>query len=116
MADIGVSYMPLGTPHQYQPPTKLIEYMMAGLVAVSNKVPAIAELVEDNVNGILFGETEEEIASGLQRSLDLLNPNNQDSYSLLTENSQAAVRNRDWQQIVDRRLIPQYKRLCGTKI
>ncbi len=115
MADVGISYMPLGTPHQYQPPTKLIEYMMAGMIAASNKIPAIDELVEDNVNGILFGETEEEIANGLRRSLDLLNPDNQDIYLQMTTNSQTAVLDRDWQHIVDERLIPQYEKLSGSK-
>ena len=112
ISDIGISYMPGGTPHQYQPPTKLIEYMMSGLVPVSNRIPAIDGLVEDNVTGILFGESEEEMAIGLRRSLDLLSPEQQDSYLRLTSNARAAVRNRDWQHIVDAHLLRLYEKLC----
>ncbi len=115
-SDVGVSYMPLGTPHQFQPPTKLIEYMMAGMVAASNRIPAVDGLITDGVDGILFDETEEEIAVGLQRSLDLLKPSNQASFLQITTKAQDTVRNRDWQHIVDEQLIPLYEKLCGKPI
>ena len=115
-ADIGISYMPCGTPHQYQPPTKLIEYMMAGMVAASNDIPAVRGIVEDNVDGILFGESEEEIAHGLRRSLEFLNPQNLDAYFNLTTNAAKAVLDRDWNQIVDKRLIPRYEKLCEKQV
>ena len=107
--------MPLGTPHQFQPPTKLIEYMMAGMVAINNKIPAVDGFLIDNVNGILFGESEEEIADGLRRSLDLLAPGNAKPYKELIANAQKAVRDRDWQQIVDQHLIPVYRELNGDE-
>jgi glycosyltransferase involved in cell wall biosynthesis len=111
-SDVGISYMPLGTPHQYQPPTKLIEYMMASMVAASNRTPAVDEILKDNVNGILFGESTEEIAGGLRRSLELLSPQHREVYLQLTTNAQKAVRDRAWQSIVDEHLIPLYETLC----
>ncbi|MEM4655251.1 MAG: glycosyltransferase family 4 protein, partial [Thermosphaera sp.] len=40
-ADIGISYLPPQSAYAYQPPTKIIEYMMAGLLVVSNKTPGV---------------------------------------------------------------------------
>jgi glycosyltransferase involved in cell wall biosynthesis len=112
-ADVGVSYMPRGTAHQHQPPTKLIEYMMAGLVATSNDIPAIADLVADDVHGVLFGESPAEIAAGLSRALALLRPAHRSRHAQLTKRAYEAVRGRDWRQIVDEHLLPVYERMLG---
>ncbi len=113
-ADIGVSFMPRDTPHQFQPPTKLIEYMMAGLIATSNTIPAIDGLIEDGVEGILFGDTETEISGGLSRALALLQPEQAAARHQMIANATGRVRDRDWQHIVDTRLIPLYEQLAGT--
>ncbi|MEM7114010.1 MAG: glycosyltransferase family 4 protein [Chloroflexota bacterium] len=115
-ADIGISYMPLGTPHQFQPPTKLIEYMMAELVVVSNEIPAIEDLITDDVNGILFGESEEEIVRGFSRALTLLNSENQDAYSRVIAEAKQSVIFRDWRNIVENKLIPIYERLSRNHV
>lgn len=112
-ADIGVSFMPLGTPHQFQPPTKLVETMMAGLVPASNRIPAIEGLIADNVDGILFGDTEAEIAAGLGRAVALLDRENRAAREHLIARAVAAVRERDWQYIVDTQLVPLYEQLCA---
>ena len=114
-SDIGISYMPLGTPHQYQPPTKLIEYMMAGIVAAGNRIPANEGIIEDNLSGIIFGDLEAEIAEGMRRALTLLSPEYQDLRLNLTANARNAVRDRDWQRIVDERLIPIYEKLSKER-
>lgn len=114
-SDTGISYMPLGTPHQHQPPTKLIEYMMAGILAASNRIPAINGLLLDNHNGILFGESVDEIAQGFHRALELLCSHNREILLRLTANAQESVADRDWQCIVDRQLIPLYERLVEKK-
>lgn len=110
-ADIGVSFMPVDTPHQFQPPTKLIEYMMAGLIATSNDIPAIDGLIEDGVQGILFGDDESEITVGLSRALSLLQLERTAERQQLIANASERVRERDWQQIVDTYLIPTYEQL-----
>jgi glycosyltransferase involved in cell wall biosynthesis len=111
MADIGLSFMPLGTPHQHQPPTKLIEYMMAGLLAVTNRTPANCELVTDGINGLLCGEEVEQIAEGLHRALLLLRPENKQRFKGLVAAARNSVRARDWRTIVRDRLIPLYTHL-----
>ncbi len=113
-ADIGVSFMPRDTPHQFQPPTKLIEYMMAGLIPTSNIIPAIDGLIEDGVEGILFGDSEAEIAVGLSRAVALLQPDNVAARLQMVENATNRVVERDWQYIVDTHLIPLYEQLVGT--
>jgi glycosyltransferase involved in cell wall biosynthesis len=112
MADIGISYMPLGTPHQYQPPTKVIEYMMAGVLVVSNQTPAIRALIADEINGLLCGDEVEQLADGLSKALTLLFPQNRQHLQEIKAAARNSMRNRDWRIIVRDHLIPLYNCLC----
>jgi 1,2-diacylglycerol 3-alpha-glucosyltransferase len=111
MSDIGVFHVPLRTPYRYQPALKAIEYMMAGLVAVCSRTPAISELVIDGTNGLLCGDKVEQISDGLCRALELLRPENRQRLQRLIAVARSSVRELDWRVIVRDRIIPLYAHL-----
>ena len=105
-SDIGLSYTPVGTPFELQPSTKLIEYMMSGLVSVSNKTKMAEIYVKDNINGVLCGDGADGLASGMHRALKVL-----EDPGAMIRNAREAVEEYDWERIVTDRLLPYYKKI-----
>lgn len=105
-SDIGLSYTPVGTPFELQPSTKLIEYMMSGLVSVSNRTKMAEMYVKDNINGIVCGDGADGLASGMHRALKVL-----EDPDAMIRNAREAVEEYDWERIVADRLLPYYKRI-----
>jgi glycosyltransferase involved in cell wall biosynthesis len=112
-ADIGISFTPNGTPYEYQPPTKLIEYMMAGLLALTNKTPATSELVRDGQSGILCNDSVEGIEMGISRAFALLQE--PDHLKAVLDCAKAGVLWRDWRSIVATYVLPTYESLLKNE-
>lgn len=111
-SDIGVSYVPLNTPYELQPPTKLIEYMMCdNMVPVCNDAPASVELATDMHNAVVCKSSVEGIAEGLRRALDILRRDV--DFTRLRQNARQAVRDLDWSTIVNTRLLPLYDQVLS---
>lgn len=108
-SDIGVSYMPLNNQCRFQPPTKLIEYMTAGLVALSNVTPATSQMFTDGVDAIAYGEGAEDLSRALVRGVRLL-PN----AAGLREEARKRVACLDWESIVQTQLVPLYDQLMES--
>jgi glycosyltransferase involved in cell wall biosynthesis len=74
LAAVDVAAMPYPAAEHYptaMSPLKLFEYMAAGLPIVATDLPAIREVLEDGVNGLLVPpEKPEALASSLARILD----------------------------------------------
>ncbi len=109
VADIGIAYLPKNTPYEFQPPTKLIEYMMAGLLPLGNDVPSIKELIEEGQSGILCGHTIEELTKGMKRSLMVLSQT--DIATIMRQKAREKVKDRDWNTIVNKYVLPVYRDL-----
>jgi glycosyltransferase involved in cell wall biosynthesis len=108
-ADIGIAYLPEGTPYRYQPPTKLIEYMMAGILPIGNKVPSIMEFISDGLTGILHGNTVEGMAQGMRQALEVLEA--PEMLRHIVQQAYEKVKNRDWSKIVKNHVLPVYREL-----
>lgn len=109
IGDIGVVYMPPKTAHTKQPPTKLIEYMASGLLAVGNDVPGVTEFIRDEETGILCGNSVEELTEGMRRALQVLS--HPQSLQRIKQTAWESVRDRDWKYIVQNYVMPVYMRL-----
>ncbi len=105
-ADIGISYTPVGTPFELQPSTKLVEYMMSGLLSVSNDTGMSRMYIRDNENGFLCEDGAEGIAAGLQRAIAAL-----DNPDAIICSARDSVAEYDWETIVTKRLIPFYEKI-----
>jgi len=109
VADIGVAYIPKGTPYEFQPPTKLIEYMMAGLLAVGNNVPGISEYIEHERSGILCGNTVDELAQGMEKALQLME--RPEILDTIKQEAYRKVEKYDWGSIVRDYVLPVYRQV-----
>ena len=109
IGDVGVVYLPPKTVYTTQPPTKLIEYMAAGLLAVGNNVPGVTEFIRDQETGILCENSVEELTEGMRRALQVLN--DPQSLQRIKQTAWESVRDRDWKYIVQNYVMPVYMRL-----
>lgn len=64
-ADYGVAYVPVIDCYQYQPPTKIYEYGMAGLPILATKTFANISLMSDDV-GVLVNDTPSSVCEGVR--------------------------------------------------
>lgn len=108
-ADIGISYLPPQSTYVHQPPTKIIEYMMAGLLVVSNKTPGVEKVVEGAASAILCGDSTEELAHGIVRALEIRQEKELFTWSV--DEARGKVRWRDWSLIIEKYIIPIYEKL-----
>ncbi|MDP4206511.1 MAG: glycosyltransferase family 4 protein [Bacteroidota bacterium] len=63
-ATIGVSYIPITSYYNYQPPTKTYEYLQAGMPVLATRTCAQTEIINEK-NGVLIRDNPEAFADGL---------------------------------------------------
>lgn len=101
--NIGVSYVPVTTYFDCQPPTKTFEYMLAGLAVLATRTAANAEVVDER-NGVLAKDT----PSGFARALEEI-VRRRRSYD--SERIRDSCSGYEWQKIVAERLVPYLEQL-----
>ena len=62
--NIGVTYVPLTSYYEYQPVTKLFEYMLSGMPVIATNTYE-NKLIVNNINGVLINDTAEDFCNGL---------------------------------------------------
>ena len=96
--NIGVAYVPITDYYKYQPATKIIEYVLSGLVCIATNTHENKYLI-NSINGILCNDTARDFALKL----------NELSKNLKKLDSQT-IRNsliqHEWQSIVNLNLKP----------
>ncbi len=107
-ADIGVSYTPRGTPYALQPPTKLLDYMASGIVAIANDTPANSELSGDGRNCYIVNDDPPSFANAILRAAEQLG-----ELGTMRESAKMSVRDRRWDALVSRQLLPIYLKVAG---
>jgi glycosyltransferase involved in cell wall biosynthesis len=96
--NIGVSYIPITKDYDCQPPTKTIEYLMAGMPVIATATSENSKIITKK-NGILVGDNPECFADGI-RSL-IYGRNNYDSKIIIE-----SVKEFTFENIVHNRLKP----------
>ncbi len=76
--NIGVCYIPVTEYYQYQPPTKLYEYLLSGMAAISTNTISNLEVMRDN-NGVVVSDNEESVCEGLKVLASKMNKFNSDT-------------------------------------
>jgi glycosyltransferase involved in cell wall biosynthesis len=105
--DIGISWVPLKDFYDWQPPTKIIEYLMAGIPVLATNTSASRELVDNSV-GWLIRDTYQEVVDFLES----LNVENIPSYQVCREK----VKSRTWENVVNEQLIPFLNKVKNNKL
>lgn len=101
--NVGVSYIPLTPFFDHQPPTKTFEYLMSGMPVIATRTSA-NQLIITPENGVLTGDTAEEIYRGIQTMQQKL-----DRFS--SGQIRQSCRDYEWPKIVDNLYIY----LCNLK-
>lgn len=96
--NIGVSYVPINSAYEYQPPTKTFEYISSGLYCIATDTYANREVITV-VNGLLIKDSAEDFYHALQ-----------DTRANIHSLDEAAIRLSgepySWRHIVNDQLIP----------
>ncbi|MDR4651435.1 MAG: glycosyltransferase [Nitrosomonas sp.] len=101
--NVGISYIPLTPFFDHQPPTKTFEYLMSGMPVIATKTNA-NQLIITSDNGVLIGDTTEEVCRGIKVMLQKL-----DRFS--SEQIRQSCQDYEWPKIVDNL----YTYLCNLK-
>lgn len=101
--NVGISYIPLTPFFDHQPPTKTFEYLMSGMPVIATRTSA-NQLVITSENGVLIGDTTEEVCRGIKVMLQKL-----DRFS--SEQIRQSCQDYEWPKIVDNL----YTYLCDLK-
>ncbi len=110
-SDIGVCYIPQTKFFDLQPPTKLFEYLAAGLIVIATNTTADRAIIEDNVNGYLCEDNVEDLAKTM---LQTVNEDEKKIISIKT-NGFATVEKYSWNNIIEHYLLPFYDKIIIKK-
>ena len=92
LANVGVSYIPITSYFEFQPPTKTFEYLMAGMPVIATRTYENMQIV-NQLNGVLIKDTPESFAKGIEHIYNL--------YSNFDENAiRKSVESYEWSKIV----------------
>jgi glycosyltransferase involved in cell wall biosynthesis len=103
---VGVAFVPITEYYQFQPVTKVFEYLLAGMPVIATDTLENRKVI-DGMNGVLIQDT----AEGFHRGL-------RDLYEARArfepENIRKASAHYSWEQIVSRRLRPLLEEAAGA--
>lgn len=104
---IGVSFVPLTSYYDNQPPTKTYEYLLSGLPVIATKTKENLKIVTNRC-GILINDDAESFAAGVREILE-----NLPAYDI--EQIKQVCRENLWKHIVIHKLKPYLEGLCEKR-
>ena len=96
--NIGMSYIPLKKRYDSQPPIKSFEYLLSGMAVLATGTKENRKIINE-LNGIITGDSIDDVYSGLKHIFSKLNKFN--SLNIQTSSGQYS-----WESIVENILIP----------
>ena len=103
---IGISYVPINTIYDCQPPTKTFEYLLAGMPVLATATRENTRLITDS-NGVLIRDNAQEFYAGLKRLLQRLDT--MDSSAIRKQASPYT-----WRHIVETHFLPLIQAVSET--
>jgi glycosyltransferase involved in cell wall biosynthesis len=108
-SEFGVCYIPQTPFYDLQPPTKLFEYLAAGLIVIATGTTAGREIIRDSENGYLSNDDADSLHAAMQRALE--------EYTVSSEQMKSAgyntVKSYSWEKIIREYLVPVYRRILS---
>ena len=96
--NVGVCFVPVTEYYQYQPPTKLYEYLLSGMAVISTNTISNKDVVSDR-NGVIVHDNAKSVCDGLYRLAFMLN--HYKSEDIVTQSQTY-----NWSEIIKRYLLP----------
>ena len=100
--NVGVSFIPITSYYDYQPPTKTFEYVMSGLFCVATGTISNKEIINSD-NGVIISDTPEGFCHGLE---EYWNRRSDVNESVL----RASLSEYKWDNIISRYVLPVIKK------
>jgi glycosyltransferase involved in cell wall biosynthesis len=110
-SDIGLCYVPQVRYFDLQPPTKLYEYIAAGLLTISTSTSAAREIIKEGVNGFLARDTPQEFADKMFEVVD----NHWEDRLKIVATAYQTIEKYNWEYIIDNYVQEEYKLLRLTE-
>lgn len=108
LADIGISFVPIISSYNYNPPLKTFEYLACGLPVIATKTVSNCKIIIDEYNGILINDTPDGVCGGIIRLIQ-----NIELRKYISGNASKSIEEYDFENITKKRLVPLYLRLIG---
>jgi len=105
-AEVGVSYIPDIDEYRYQPPTKTIEYLAAGLIVLGTDTPGNRKFLNQESNGFLFKDNREDIKKSILSVWKHWEEN-----GCIEKRIPKYVEFYDYMKIVEREMLPVYQKI-----
>ena len=96
--NVGVGFIPLKKHYQCQPPTKVFEYLLAGMAVIATRTTENARVIGEG-NGVLTDDTPEGFTRGMQELFA-----NRGRYN--SSAIKAGVKDYQWEEIIFGNLVP----------
>lgn len=96
--NIGLSYIPITSYYENQPPTKTFEYLLSGMFCIATQTESNKKIITKE-NGILTKDSADDICESLKKASELLSSIN----STTIKNS---AKEYHWEKIVSKYFIP----------
>lgn len=103
--DVGIAFTPRQPWYEFQPSTKVYEYLGAGLLCVATDCDA-NRAVLDEKTGVLIEDTAEGVRAGLHRMVEILPLSDPETVA-------ASIQDCSWRRIVEENLVPYLERLMA---
>lgn len=105
-ATIAISYVPITPEYDHQPPLKTVEYMACELPTIATNTSGNRRFIQDEYNGILSLDDITSLSGAMIRLV-----RDRELREKLRKNARSSIREYDWKNIVETRLIPVYRGL-----
>ena len=96
--NVGLSFVPVTSYYEHQPPTKTFEYIRSGLFCIATETGANKEIINDD-NGILIQDTADGLCEGLERYL-------LKRYEISESRVRESLQDHNWKSISKNYLVP----------
>ncbi len=96
--NVGLSFVPITSYYEHQPPTKTFEYVLSGLFCIATATGANKEIITPE-NGLLIQDTPESLCDGLEQYLAIRSTINETTL-------RASLSDSNWNSIAHNYLVP----------
>ena len=95
---IGISFVPQTSFYDVQPPTKIFEYVLSGLITIATDTSESKKLISEE-NGVICQDNVDSFLNALEKTF-----NNLDNYN--EKSIRASLKDNQWDKIVENYLVP----------
>ncbi|NLE24416.1 MAG: glycosyltransferase family 4 protein [Clostridiaceae bacterium] len=106
--NVGISFVPIKPHYQHQPPTKLFEYLLSGMICIATRTEAQKKIINDD-NGVLINDNASDFKWALVHIY-----NNRFSYH--DDIIRCGAQQYKWETIISDKLIPTIHRVFYKKL